>query len=512
MGRKNFSIDRPGKTALLSALALCTLLFLVVQCGLYAGQIKALTAEKEELSATLTEKEAAITAKTQEIEKLQAQLAEIPSMEEDQTADYIHKKGGVYLIDYESQLRTLQQMIAEGSEIEPGVPAASASYRLRNHLEMGGDWFCLGTKEHPFCGSFDGDRHLVTGTFPSMNNTPEVMFHANASAKIENLYVNNQMSQASDTELHLALTENQECTEVENLLSDFSGHLVGLSVGAWDLDIQQTAEALRAWWDQNDTKDRNCISITFRPAPEEKPLDADMYIQKVHTALTTLAGAEYREIIEDTLTQETGYLHFVRLEQIGEMTCCTFEIGKDDYYYPGDNYYLILDGTWEGKEISKQRLRIPYTLMERCSVGVYQDYKVEAVDLNFDGKSDLLIHEGYSSGSGGAWDNYRATVWNEETGQFVYFSSFPEQLNFLEFYRQRVICNVRMGAGNEYIYIYEIVNGEYECTKELANTTAWDTGDIYLSYYEMNQLIESHVLSDYDERETLYPDMKNYWP
>ena len=512
MEQKFRKIEWPQKNALLPVLTVCLILFSVIRCGLYGEQNRILIEENETLSAALAEKDQTITAKTRETETLQAQLAETASMEEYETETYIRRKGSVYLIDYDSQLWKLRQMIAEGTEIEPGVPAASASYRLRNNLDMGDDWFCLGTTEHPFCGSFDGDRHLITGVFPSIDSEPEAMFHADASAKIENLYVNNRMGQLSDTELYLALAEPQECTEVETLLSDFSGRRVSLRVGAWNLDVQKTAGVLREWWERNGTKNGNCVSMTFCPEPEEKPLDTEIDIQKLHTSLTTLAGAEYTDIIEDTLAQETGYLHFVRLERVGEITCCTFEIGKDDYYYPGSGYYLILDGTWEGKEISKQCLPIPYTFMEHCSIGIYQDYRVEQADLNFDGKTDLLIHEGYSNGSGGSWDNYRAAVWNEESGQFAYYPSFPEQLNWLEFDRQRVICNTRMGSGNEYIYIYETVDGEYECTKELANTTSWDGAEIRLSYYEMDQLVETHVLSDYDEREALYPDMKNYWP
>ena len=41
-------------------------------------------------------------------------------------------------------------------------------------------------------------------------------------------------------------------------------------------------------------------------------------------------------------------------------------------------------------------------------------------DINFDGKEDLLIHESFSSGSGGnSGTNYRAVVWEESTEEFV---------------------------------------------------------------------------------------------
>ena len=138
---------------------------------------------------------------------------------------------------------------------------------------------------------------------------------------------------------------------------------------------------------------------------------------------------------------------------------------------------------------------------------------MEQADFNFDGKMDLLIHEGYSGGSGGSWDNYRAAVWDEKTGRFACFPSFPEQVNYLEFDRQRVVSHARMGSGYEAVYVYEMVDGEYACTKELATGTAQDgegNAEIRLTYYEMDVPVETHVLSDVNERETLYPDL-DYW-
>lgn len=94
------------------------------------------------------------------------------------------------------------------------------------------------------------------------------------------------------------------------------------------------------------------------------------------------------------------------------------------------------------------------------------------------------------------------------------FLPFPEQVNHLEFDRQRVVSHARMGSGYEAVYIYEMVDGEYECTKELATSVAQDgegNTEIRLTYYEMDVPVETHVLSDVGERETLYPDL-NYWP
>lgn len=506
----------PGKNIILSATAICLFLFFIIQCGLYAEQNTALSEENEALSATLAKEKLTIADKNQETETLQAQLKESVSIKEYQTDTGFIKKGGVYLIDTESQLLTLQRLIGGCAEIEAGVPAASASYRLRNDLDTGSDWLYLGTAKTPFTGRFDGDGHTLAGVFPPVagaSNSPGVLFHTDASTEIKNLQIKN----GKEESIHLSAAEQWECEELEQYLPNFSECSIHMLIDGWKPDVQQIAEILRWQWEQNSGQNEYYVSMTFCPASEEAPANAETYLQKIHTALTTLDGAEYTQIIEDTMTKEAGYLHFVRLERTGGLTCCTFEIRDGDYYYPdvsGDcGYYLILDGTWENHEISKQCLRIPYTFMEHCSVGIYKDYRAEQVDLNFDGKMDLLIHEGYSGGSGGSWDDYRAVVWDEETGQFVYFPSFPEQVNHLEFDRQRVVSHARMGSGYEAVYIYEMVDGEYECTKELATSVAQDgegNTEIRLTYYEMDVPVETHVLSDVNERETLYPDL-DYW-
>lgn len=164
MKEKTPGINLPSKTALLSALALCVLLFLIIQCGQYARQNRDLTAEAEELSAALAEREQTIADKerilankeqllddqTQKTENLQEQLAEAASIEEYETTTGFLKKGGVYLIDTASQLWDLKWRILKELEIEPGVSAATATYRLRNDLKLDSYTnICLGTEENP---------------------------------------------------------------------------------------------------------------------------------------------------------------------------------------------------------------------------------------------------------------------------------------------------------------------------------------------------------------------------
>lgn len=338
----------PGRNIILSAAAICLFLFFIIQCGLYAEQNTALSEENEALSATLAKEKLTIADKNQETETLQAQLKESVSIKEYQTDTGFIKKGGVYLIDTESQLLTLQRLIGGCDEIEPGVPAASASYRLRNDLDTGSDWLYLGTAKTPFTGRFDGDGHYLAGMFPLVpgaSNSPGALFHTDTSTEIKNLQIMN----GTEESVHLSAAEQWECEELEQYLPDFSAYSIHMLVDGWEPDVQQIAGILRRQWEQNCGQDEYYVSMTFCPASEEAPADAETYLQKIHTALTTLAGTEYTKIIEDTMAQETGYLHFVRLERTGGLTCCTFEIREGDYYYPdvsGDcSYYLILDGT-----------------------------------------------------------------------------------------------------------------------------------------------------------------------
>lgn len=520
-------INRPEKSALLSVLALCVLLFLVIQCGRYACQNRDLTAKTEELTAALAEQEQVIADKerilanreqlldeqTQKTEDLQGQLAEAASIEEYETTTGFLKKGGVYLIDTASQLWDVQWFIRQDLEIEPGVPAAAASYRLRDDLKIESyDGVSLGTEENPFCGSFDGDGHRLEGTFSYMDgaDVPEAAFYTDSSAKIENLQITNILSH------HYFLREQTDREDMETHLPDCSCCRASVIVCEWDMDIRETARVLREYWDRNNQKDGAYVSMTFWPDTDEAPDGMETYIQNLHTALTTLAGAEYAAIIEDALPQGTDYLWFVRLEQIGGLTCCTFEIsepayGPNMYGRTDDSYYIIVEGTWEGAEVPRQCFHIPYTKSEGSSIG-RNGYHLEKVDLNFDGRPDLLIHEGSSGGSGGSWGNYRALVWKEDTGKFAIFSSFPEQVSSLEFDRQRLVDSWCMGISYECVDIYGVVNGEYECTRSLVLQIVRRDEEYVteLSYYEMGELVETRVLSDGDKVEELYPDM-NYW-
>lgn len=423
------------KKVVILGLAACLFLASVVQIGRYASQNDALLAEKRELSAVFS----ANTVKG----------------------------------------------IAKGI-------AATASYRLRRDVEIGNnDLFSIGTKEKPFGGVFDGDGHRITGRF-RMEDGAEVpedmLFYMDASARIENLEIYNDLSGG---EVFLKVEDLQGCEKLESDLAEYPGCSIHLEMTEWEPDAERIVEVLRGYW-ENMTEDGDYVSATFYPDMDRKPANAEACAKSVQAALCALAGEPVYE--------------------------------PDTHYYEGDNivytnvgYYIAVSGEWERKEISCQCLRVPYTQMVHSCIGTGGTYRVEEVDLNFDGKHDLLIHEGYSGGSGGNWGNYRAAVWEEKTGMFVYFPSLPEQITSCEFDSRRVVCNWRSGLSYQVVEVYEVVNGEYVCTRKLVFQSG-NTEEGYwseLSYYEMDELVETHRFSNGEELESLtdemYPDM-NYWP
>ena len=521
------------KTVIILVVVVCLFVLLLIQCMKYVLQNQELWKANEELSVMLADRDETIEADARQMEDQQADITRLEillakpasmqekpvSMQEYETETGFVKKDGVYLIDKESQMWQLKQMIEDGEEIEPEVAAAEASYRLRVNLRMS-DWFSLGTEENPFCGRFDGDDKSIEGKFPFMEGAdePEAVFRTDKTAIIENLEINNRMEQSSECIIRISVENDRECAELESNLARFPDCGVRLEIDALDLDTRKIADAMRERWERNQEQNGYCVSISFYPGYEGEP---EILLQTAMAPFDALAGEEYGEIIEEAMNQEEGYLRFLKLERIGELNCCSFEIGEldgdgDGFDRQGEGYHIILEGKWEGEEISRQHVYIPYTTHGSYSIGAhYGTYDVENVDIDFDGKKDLLILEGYTSGSGGSsWDNYRAIVWNEKSGQFEYFPSFPEHVSSLELDRRRVIVEANLGASYETVTVYGVVNGEYVPVRELINEYIhnWEKQETtnLLSYYEMGELVETHILSDDYEKDWLYPDM-DYW-
>lgn len=475
-----------------------------------------------------------IADRTKEIESLKAEMIVYLAEGEYMTDTGFTRKGGVYLIDDRSQLESMSRMIREGAEIESGVAAAEASYRLRNDLEVK-DWFFVGTDTMPFCGIFDGDGHYIKGILMGHSHTAGDLFRTTESAKVENLKIQNRMDNSPYSEVYIVVDDEEECREIGRNLTEFSECKVQLSLEAWNLDTQEIADTMQERWERNKEQENYYVSVCFYPRYREGEEAAvqEPLTENTMTPFCMMAGEEWGKIIEEAVEQEEGYLRFLRLERIKGLKCCTFEIGMIEHGYnrivgEEDGYHVILEGEWEGKQVPMQHLFIPYTSSPQYDLGEYNNLEsrwkkgwssLENVDINFDGKQDLLIHEGSSSGTGGSSYRFRAIVWKEENGQFEYYPSFPQSLDSLQFDRQRVISSWRMGAGEQHVAVYGVVNGEYVCTEELVWEEKYSEEEEkripVLLHYKMGKLVETHVLSgDVFDQETeleqLYPDL-SYW-
>lgn len=499
---------RTGAAAGMIGIVLGIAALLGVQCGRYFRQ-------NMDLQKMLAAQEEAAAVYEEEISRLQARLAEISETEkteETETEIGFLKKGGTYLIDSSSQLEELAAMIEEKEEVEPGVLASEASYRLRADLEMP-DWFCIGTEETPFAGIFDGDGNAVRGKFPFRGSGAECLFYVGENALIENLEVDNDMTLSAAAEVRVSVQSKDECMELERNLETFPDCRIRLGIHAWDLNMDAIAEDLQERWERNQGEENYYISVYFYPEEDEDEAGWKPDMATAMTSFAGLAGERWDGEVTEIIKQEGGYLRYIGLKHMEGLNYCIVETGALDHFRRNNaGYHLFLEGKWEGKNVPPQHIYIPYTDMGWLGYG--GDGLVTAEDINFDGRNDLLIHEGYSGGSGGSWNNYRAVIWNDEKGLFEFYPSFPEQLVSLEFDRQRVVTRYRLGFAYECVEEYGVVDGEYVCTRKLAlEAKPGETDWIFvLSYYEMEKLVETVDVTDMGVEEigALYPDL-DYW-
>ncbi len=503
------------KKILAAALIVAVLLSI---SSVIAGQYREYGSQIEELQEGLADRERTIAAYAEELDALRTQVAGLSTMEESCTETGFPKKGGFYLIDNFSQLDRLSQMIRVGAEIEPGISAAEASYRLRADIYLAEDLFSIGTEAMPFCGRFDGDGHWIHGKLSRPGDTVEALFQMGGSAEIAGLYVADHMRQSFREEVSLTIDSKEKCAETEKHLKENPDCQVRLTIRDGELDTQAIAAVLRERWERGQEQDGYHVSASFIPEDHRAKIDA----LDAMVPFQWIAGEEWGKVIEETVEQEGGDLLYIHLERVAGVRCCTFGIGtldRDrDYWRENDSFHILIEGEWEGRPVPLQHLSIPYTQMGKDGFDRHGSYHMESVDINFDGAQDLLIQEGVSGGSGGSWENYRAMIWDKGAERFAYYPSFPEQLAFLEFGRQRVISRGRCGSSYDYVTVYGVVDGVYVCTEELILEHVYEyDGEeekwtYILSYYKMGKLVRTHILSSLEDREweQLYPDL-DYW-
>ena len=230
---------------------------------------------------------------------------------------------------------------------------------------------------------------------------------------------------------------------------------------------------------------------------EEVLSDLD-YFTSTDYMLSQVESEKGRETIREILEEEGSRLAHLVVNRLENLNYCLFEtsVGK------GREFHLFLWGSWEGKAV-QQYQAFPLNdeeyfpldeLSERC--------EVTKEDIDFDGKPDLLIYEGYNGGSGGSWEHYRVMRWDDAQGQFVYYPSFPFSITFWNLENKQVIYEARVGDGDYTVRIYGIVDGEY-CAIQEIHIDFWAE---MISYYENGALVRKYDVTGmgWDEMKELF--------
>ena len=292
--------------------------------------------------------------------------------------------------------------------------------------------------------------------------------------------------------------ENEErLFEIQEELEHLTTENIDIYIEDGSLETSGLADGLAMCWQQYRKKNYYVLSVAYAGKEE--------YRKDAMTPFLCMMEDECIAVLNKELAQNGGYLDYVRVERLRGLDIYTFCITNPEKGRDENEYVVILNGTWENKEVEWQYVTFPTT--GYIAFRPYGNYATIRADINYDGFPDLLIREGYSGGSGGSWTNYRGIIWKDDLGKFVWYESFPSQVSHFLLSEQRMIDHYNLGASKEYVVEYKVVDGEYVVTRELA----WIYYDT-LSYYEMGVLVKEYDLTDMDDDEIcgLYPDL-NFW-
>ena len=111
------------------------------------------------------------------------------------------------------------------------------------------------------------------------------------------------------------------------------------------------------------------------------------------------------------------------------------------------------------------------------------DTPVQFVDVDFDGRKDLLVFDGYTYPGGNSTSSYRIYLYSVSKHQFVFdagLSRLSREEDFL-FDRQaarskHLVTYARLGAGVFQNRWYRLVNGEPKMVKEIISDAQYDNG------------------------------------
>ena len=296
--------------------------------------------------------------------------------------------------------------------------------------------------------------------------------------------------------------ENEErLFEIQEELEHLTTENIDIYIEDGSLDTSGLANGLARCWQQYRKKNYYVLSVAYAGKEE--------YRKDAMTPFLGMMEDECIAVLDKELEQNGGYLDYVRVERVRGLDIYTFCITIPEKGNEESEYVIILNGTWENKEIEWQYVTFP--MAEYLLFRPYGNYAAIRADINYDGFPDLLIREGYSGGSGGSWTNYRGIIWKEDLGKFVWYKSFPAQVSHFLLSEQRMIDHYDLGAFEEHVVEYKVVDGEYVVTRELAWIAGMAESTLY--YYEMGVLVKEYDTTDmsYWEMCGLYPDLDFWW-
>lgn len=436
---------------------------------------------------------------------------ELQDVEWKETESGLYKKGGQYLIRHAGDLMLLAELVKEGREVEPGISAAKASYRLTADIELDiyytqeNEYAVVGSKERPFQGLVDGEGHYISGYFLDIQQEDWRYLFECREGSVVNLSVYNDLENHLDCDMIKALqkepftvdpassstilkltVENQEqCDALVEFLTEYypKGSLEVTLTGE-DFDTTQLARLIYGREDSESTVDVKWDSdeMPYSGLPESmkgfQVLLSERIIQETPAKMPAI------EIEIDNTPAFTCF----RKENVENLTCYSYYNERLGYRSEPKNFYVYVEGTWNA--VTETRVR-QFLILPASEFLSSTWHYIETEDLNFDGIGDLMIHMGTSYGSGGSWGNYRGAVWNVQKAEFEYMPSLPEQISFFDRENEQIILQSRCGAGDIFVESFQVVHNEYK---------------------EAGDLKKTERLAEFEEVYELYPEFSGYWP
>lgn len=455
---------------------------------------------------------------------------ELQDVEWKETESGLYKKGGQYLIRHAGDLMLLAELVKEGREVESGISAAEASYRLTADIELDiyytqeNEYAVVGSKERPFQGLVDGEGHYISGYFLDIQQEDWRYLFECQEGSVVNLSVYNDLENhldgdmikalqkepftvdpaSSSTVLKLTVENQEQCDALVEFLIEYypKGSLEVTLTGA-DFDTTQLAWLIYGREDSESTVDVKWDSdeMPYSGLPESmkgfQVLLSERIMQETPAKMSAI------EI--DNLPEFTCF----RKENVENLTCYSYYSERQGYASEPKNFYVYVEGTWNA--VTETRVR-QFLILPASEFLSSTWHYIETEDLNFDGIGDLMIHMGTSYGSGGSWGNYRGAVWNVQKAEFEYMPSLPEQISFFDRENEQIILQSRCGAGDIFVESFQVVHNEYKEAKRLQMLLDYKENNWELYDYEFGELKKTERLAEFEEVYELYPEFAGYWP